>query len=357
MGIKKTISRMLPPGVRKKIVSLIGERSLYSQLPLSMPLVMHIDPSNVCNFKCVFCPTGDAALLRDVNRPKKIMSMDCFKKIVDDIRAMKESCRGTIYQIHLYKDGEPLLNKELAEMIRYIKKADVTNCVSTTSNGSLLDKEWAAKIVDSGLDMIRISVESTNNDGYRRITSSDTTYDSIVENVAYLYNLKKKHGTGLYVTAKITDVSLQDEQKEKFRRDFTPITDEVRIDTLMGWSYSEKKDFTLGTKVKTGIDGETLLKERIVCPEPFSKMAVNSDGSVSMCCVDWSQGTVAGNVEENSIQEIWNGAQLKRYRILHLENMRNKIPPCSNCQFLCGLPYSDDLDKNRLSIVQMFKLR
>jgi radical SAM protein with 4Fe4S-binding SPASM domain len=354
MGIKTKISRILPLGVRKKIISVIGKRSLYNQLPLSMPLVMHIDPSNVCNFKCIFCPTADDTLLHDVNRPKKIMSMDCFKKIVNDIRAMKESCRGTIYQIHLYKDGEPLLNKELAEMIRYIKNADVTNCVSTTSNGSLLDKEWAGKIVDSGLDMIRISVESTDNGGYKRITRNETTYESIVENVAYLYHLKKKKGTGLYITAKITDVSLRDEQKEKFKRDFTHITDEVRIDTLMGWSYSEKKDFTLGANVTTGIDGETLLKERIVCPEPFSKMAVNSDGSVSMCCVDWSQGTVIGNVAENSIQEIWNGAQLKRYRILHLENMRNKIPPCNNCQFLCGFPNSDDLDKHRLRLVQMF---
>src|SRR5512133_337505 len=239
MGIKRRISRVLPIALRKKILSLIGQRSLFSQLPLSMPLVIHIDPSNVCNFKCIFCPTADTALLRDVNRPRQIMSMECFKKIVDDITSMKKLCRGTIYQIHLYKDGEPLLNKALPEMIRYIKDADVANCISTTSNGSLLDKDCAEKIIDSGLDMIRISVESTDNDGYRRITQTDTTYETIVENVTYLYHLKKKKGSGLYITVKITDVNLQDEQKEKFRRDFTPIADQVRIDRLMGWSYCQ----------------------------------------------------------------------------------------------------------------------
>ena len=39
-------------------------------LPLNVPLVIFIDPSNVCNFKCVFCPTGDDKLLSQVNRPK-----------------------------------------------------------------------------------------------------------------------------------------------------------------------------------------------------------------------------------------------------------------------------------------------
>ncbi|HMA65666.1 MAG: radical SAM/SPASM domain-containing protein [Fibrobacterota bacterium] len=355
MGIKRRISRVLPIALRKKILSLIGQRSLFSQLPLSMPLVIHIDPSNVCNFKCIFCPTADTALLRDVNRPRQIMSMECFKKIVDDITSMKKLCRGTIYQIHLYKDGEPLLNKALPEMIRYIKDADVANCISTTSNGSLLDKDCAEKIIDSGLDMIRISVESTDNDGYRRITQTDTTYETIVENVTYLYHLKKKKGSGLYITVKITDVNLQDEQKEKFRRDFTPIADQVRIDTLMGWSYSQKKDFTLGANVTTGIDGETLLKKRIVCPEPFSKMAVNSDGSVSMCCVDWSQGTVVGNVAKNSIFEIWNSEQLRQYRLLHSKNKRHEIPPCNDCQYLCGFPPCDDLDKFGIQLVSMYK--
>ena len=76
-----------------------------------------IDPSNVCNFKCTFCPTGDKELLDSVNRPLGIMAYDLFTKIIDDLRDFP----GKLKSLRLFKDGEPFVNKRMIDMIRYAK--------------------------------------------------------------------------------------------------------------------------------------------------------------------------------------------------------------------------------------------
>ena len=88
---------------------------LITLLPLDTPLSLLIDPSNICNFQCKFCPTGDKELLKSVNRPKGMMEYDLFCKIVDDIAGFNKKIR----KIDIYKDGEPFLNKDVCRMIKY----------------------------------------------------------------------------------------------------------------------------------------------------------------------------------------------------------------------------------------------
>ena len=172
-----------------------GLRSLYYRLPLAtrrrlrryrrqhlkplrdtLPL-SDLDPTNLCNFKCTFCPTGDRALLKSVGRPIGQMKLELFQKIVDDLADMIEKYDSRPSLLHLYKDGEPLLNKQFPEMVRYAKKRNVARIVSTTSNGALITEELASRIAESGLDQIRISVEHVSDKGYEDITLTFSDYE------------------------------------------------------------------------------------------------------------------------------------------------------------------------------------
>ena len=62
-------------------------RLLHELLPLASPLSILVDPTNLCNFACVFCPTGHSALVQNSGRGTGIMSLDLFRKIADDIAA------------------------------------------------------------------------------------------------------------------------------------------------------------------------------------------------------------------------------------------------------------------------------
>ena len=99
---------------------LVKERpNLGERLPLKTPLVMVVDPSSICNLRCRFCPTGYDDLIKScTNRKQQIMSFDLFKKIIDDVLEFKNS----INVLRLYKEGEPLVNPNFEDMVKYAKK-------------------------------------------------------------------------------------------------------------------------------------------------------------------------------------------------------------------------------------------
>ncbi|HIL97801.1 MAG TPA: radical SAM protein [Pseudomonadales bacterium] len=314
---------------------------------------MMVDICSVCNFKCSFCPTADRQLLKSVGRPKKVMDFQLFKKIIDDLKAFE----GNIVVLSLHKDGEPLLNKEVAEMVAYAKKAKVASTIEITTNAALLTQELAMSLIDAELDSIRISVEHVTSDGYKRIVKTYSKYDQIVENVSFLFKEKERRKSPLNIMAKIIDTGLSDDEKRKFHKDFDPISDLARIEGIMGWSHSEMKDFTLGLNPTVGMDGITpLRKDRVVCPEPFKLMAVNSNGAVSPCCDDWAHSLILGDLNHESAQEVWQGKELARIRRLHLENRRGELPACSNCQYMQGVTELFDLDESRTSLLKKYEM-
>jgi len=176
----------------------------------------------------------------------------------------------------------------------------------------------------------------------------------IVKNVKFLYEEKKKRNSNLHIDGKIVDTGLNQTELSKFKNDFGSITDSLTVETLMGWSKSADKDWTMGSNPQTGIDGESKLKEIQVCPQPFKGLAVNFDGTVSVCCVDWSHGTLVGDLKKESIIEIWNGPKLREFRLLHLKKQRHKIPVCANCQYIKGHNPLSHLDYESESLIEKY---
>lgn len=130
----------------------------------------------------------------------------------------------------------------------------------------------------------------------------------------------------------------------------------ARIESIMGWGHSEKKDFMLGLNPTMGMDGITpLKKERIVCPGPFKMLGINFDGSVSPCCSDWAMGLIMANATDTPVGEIWRGKELARIRRLHLSNRRSELPACANCQYMQGVQDLFDLEDHRVELLEKFE--
>ncbi|MBT6136055.1 MAG: radical SAM protein [Rhodospirillaceae bacterium] len=310
-------------------------------VPLPAPLSMLIDPANGCNFRCTFCPTGNPEMLKEVGRPIGVMKLPMFTKIVEGMAAFPTPVKTVM----LYKDGEPLLNNWLGDMIALMKQRRVALHVSTTTNAALLNETRARMLIESGLDSIRISVEHVHDEGYRRITKTFSDYQMIVDNVAFLHAEKARLGSPLQIHAKVVDAGLTELEKAKFMADFSPISDHTSIDSIMGWSNTGTDDMMLGLDPETGIDGVTPLKRnRVVCPSPFKTLAVNFNGEVSVCCVDWSHDTVVGDLREESLLDVWDGARLRAFRLAHLKGQRATLKACENCQYMQGYGADSDLD-------------
>lgn len=318
-----------------------GHIKLAENLPLSTPLMIMVDVCNICNFRCSFCPTAATELLKSFKRPQGVMELELFYKIIDDISEFDKK----IKTLQLHKDGEPFLNKNLGKMISCAKSRDIADSIAVASNGSLIDESRAIEVIKAGLDRIKISVEHVNAQGYKKITATYSDYETIRKNVEFLFRERNRNKSNLQILAKIIDTGLSPDEKGKFLEDFTSISDNVNIDTLMGWSLCEESDFTLGTNVSVGMDSKTPIKrDRKICPLPFYTMAINFNGMVSVCCVDWSWGTIIGDARKEKLIDIWNGKKMKEFRRMHLRNQRSKINTCANCHYLLGLNQRSDID-------------
>ena len=330
--------------------SLLGKKIyLKDHLPLAMPVSVMIDPSNLCNYKCNFCPTSDNELLKKFSRPKGMMDLGLFKKIIDDINIYAKKTLTKPKSLLLYKDGEPLLNKNIDKMISYVKKNNAIDFVCVTTNASLLNKEMTNKVLESNLDTLRVSIQSLTQSGFKEITKTKFDQIKIKDNISYFYSQKKKLNKKTEVLIQYVDCENLDKCTiDNFVRDYSLISDRVVIIPIMGWTRFEENDWRLGNKRKEK-------KEPVVCSDPFSRLSVNFDGSVSICCVDWSHGTVVGNLNNESFEQIWNGEKLRQYRILHLKGQRSKIGPCANCDYIKDKDDYDFIDEKADELLKFFE--
>lgn len=209
--------------------------------------------------------------------------------------------------------------------------------------------------MSSGLDVLRVSVEHVQDSVYETISGGKVTYKDIRENVSGMFSAKRASGSPLHVHVKILDTALSEAEKTRFAEDFAPISDSWNIESITGWSRMQIHDFTLGIQSTTAVDSVVPKKDRLVCPEPFAKLAINFDGSASVCCVDWSYGTLVGDASRESVSEIWNGRKLAALRICHLSGQRATIPACSSCDHVRGFPSFADLDDHREELLEQFR--
>ena len=339
--------------VRKDSVrNKIGKRytndrtRLETVIPLTTPYLVFLDPSSSCNFKCKFCPCGGANKeYWSENKKVGILSYETARKVIDDITEFPDK----IKTLRLYKEGEPLLNKRLPDIINYARKKDVAERIDFTTNGSLLTHDLGLAIADAGVDRINISVEAIDDDDYFSISGVKIEFRRYVNNIKFFYN----HKNGCHVFVKISDLGLGKHSAEEFYDIFGEICDEIAVERVSNvWPDFSVKEELKKTDEYDIYGGKMSERSEVqVCPYLFYSLCVNSDGTVSSCLMDWNHVQIIGNVNDSSLHEIWNGDTLNRMRLDHLRLNRKVYPACAKCG---QMKYAvlDNIDQYRKEILQ-----
>ena len=324
----------------KPRIDLKNRTVLETVIPLSVPFIINVDPSDACNFQCKFCPTGDRKLMEATpGRGHGIMDFNLYKKIVDDICEFEKP----IKVLRLYKDGEPLLNPRLAEMIKYAKEKKCSERIDTTTNASLLNPAKNLDLIEAGLDRINISIEGVNAAQYLNFSNYKIEFDKLVVNIRHFYENRKQ----CEMIVKINGDTLTEYDKNKFYEIFGNIADGVYIEHIMScWPEFELNGVEINQEF--GIYGQKI-NEVQICPYIFYSFSVNSDGMASTCFLDWSRKLIIGDTKVQSVRDIWFGDKLFDYQRLFLSMKRTEHPVCGLCgQLSHGLPDNIDSYANEL---------
>jgi len=247
------------------------------------------------------------------------MSWNIFTKIIDEIVEMNKNVR--VWMVFF---GEALLLKKkrpsIFDMISYAKNKGLKDIV-LNSNANLLNTETGCKLIKSGLDAIYIGIDAFTTETYSKIRVGGD-YKKVVENTLNLLRLKKTlKSSKPDVFVQFVEMDINKKEKDDFICFWKKNGAKVKIRPKVSWAGS--------------IDAPNLVldnKDRWPCHWAMQTMSIIDTGKVVTCAVDLDARFVAGDVNKNSLKEIWNGT-LKEFRMLHLSRRFDQLPAhCRNCR-------------------------
>lgn len=270
------------------------------------PLNVAVEPSAYCNLDCIMCGHGE------LKRPKGVMDIRLYKKIVDEI---SQEDTGTRLWLDFY--GEPLTaGFRLYYMIDYAKKKGIKN-VLMNSNGILINNEYAEMLLDSGVDYISLDCDGFSKDVYESIRRGGNR-DTFFSNIEHLLALKKKMNAKTIIEVKVIEM---DENMHEVGR----IMEYWRAQGA--WTAVRRK----GDWASFRLNEESENENRIACGHAISTCVITWDGQVAGCAWDGECEINCGDVNKDSIKEIWKNRNENIVR-LHLEHRWTELSEiCQKC--------------------------
>ncbi|MBU0536740.1 MAG: radical SAM protein [Nanoarchaeota archaeon] len=271
------------------------------------PYSVMIETNNLCNLRCSMCSTKNS------KRKKGFMDMGIYTHIIE------QCAKYGVKHIALHTVGEPLIHPKIIDMVKFAKSKGLFVLIST--NGQLMNAKLSKQLVDSGLDMIRFSLEGYTKNVYEKIRIGGS-FDKLVSNIK---QFRKIRGEQKKPLMEINSVLIKEDMKyaKNFYRFWRPLVDRLlfSIETNQA-SYSPH------------IIPDSL-KKYFVNQNPcfllWSMIAFTWDGKATACCIDFENRLMVGDIKKNTLSEIWNNKTYKRYRQLHMQGRFYDMPLCGAC--------------------------
>ncbi len=303
------------------------------------PKTVMISPTDACNLRCKSCWRLEKKSNLQI---KEELPFDKIKQIIKECKELK------VKTIDLTGGGEPFYRKDIFEVIRLVKKYGMK--ATLTTNGTLLDQERIERIIKLGLDDICFSIESGKeniNDNLR----GKGVYKKIIQTLKILNLFKEYSEKPVIRFATVITKENYKELDSLIELSVKYKISAINFSVLLEWSTNKElsmkkekdalkilKDIDLKLKKKKIYSNiQSILEYGLFeheppkfCFAPWEMIFINSRGEVLACCTLASHyENIIGNVNEQSLSQIWQGNKMARFRKRIKEG--NYFKECSKC--------------------------
>ena len=272
----------------------------------ALPVEYIVETTAKCNIYCPMCP-------RETHpQPKEDMSSEIFERLVTGAAETGE-------HMMLIGLGEPFLDPKIFDRIEYCEQHGVSTLLST--NGTLLDEKMTERLLRTPLAHITLSFDGASKETFEHYRKG-ARFERVRDNYLRFARMKHESGSNMQVVVQMVRMPGNAHEVEEFRRFWSAVkgVDQVRV----------KEDET-----------------NLVQPEPEGRrggaarpchylwrgaMYVKHDGRVFPCCQSYMlEGAPVGDLNEESLDEIFNSNEMRRLRRLHAEGRAGEIDMCARC--------------------------
>lgn len=274
------------------------------------PLFLEVESSYACNYRCPKCPR------QAINHTSKsgFMSTELLDKI------FAESAKHKMPSITFSHGGEPLLRKDMPELISKAGKAGILDRMFHT-NGMLLTKELSAELIASGLTKINFSLDAASPKVYKKLRVGGD-YETVISNIENFLKAKTAAGKS-YPRVRVSFVVSEENKHEQ-----TTFYDywKSKVNLI---SFQRYYDFKAINSNKAGPPQRPHITH--CCTQLFQLLTITYTGDILLCERDYSHEHVLGNLHTHTIYDCWNSETMNGFRKLHKHNRWHEVPLCRRC--------------------------
>lgn len=288
---------------------------------LTVPRYIDVELTNMCNFKCRFCPTGTKSL----QRTQGYMSEEVVDMLIANIKKYQ------IPGVRFIRWGEPTLHPRYIEILKRTKLAGARIHINT--NGSLLDEKRISQLIDMQLDSIKFSFQGADEGTYSEMRVGGD-YRRLLDIVRKMAEMRGDSQLP-YIQISTTLTEETADQIDSFKKDIECYCDYYNIGYTK-LNHLNVNDMNVSDEEKEKI--KCLKKHEKnqhiyndVCVEAFDKLSINWNGDVTLCCSDYDNFMIVGNILDIDLKQIFTGRAANQYRDIIVKRQYEKIKCCSTC--------------------------
>ena len=268
---------------------------------------LQIEPTSICNYRCIFCYQIDKNLTRRQNGHMGMMSLELFKRVVDQ-------AEGACEAVTLASRGEPLLSRDIDKMLAYLRGKFLALKINT--NASVLDERKAHAILQAGFNTVVFSADAASEPLYSELRVKGKL-DKVLANIERFQEIRTRHYSDCKTITRVSGVRYcQDQNIDDMERVWGNLVDQVAFVDYNPWENSYQRPINDITTP---------------CSDLWRRMFVWHDGTVNPCDVDYLSTLAVGNANEESLSDIWTGKKYSALREAHLARHRGEVSPCNRC--------------------------
>ena len=291
------------------------------------PLFISVEPSAVCQLHCPACPVGLSAQ-RSVSTQGGLMPFPLWHRILSEVK-------GTAFVVQFYFQGEPLLNKDLPQMIKEAHEAGLYTIVST--NAQAMTPELAKALVAAGLDRIIISMDGLTQESYGAYRVGGSL-DQCKATLRWLQEAKSvcqsegrsvfwvtpgsglSGGAGLTIELQVLRLKSNEHEWRAFRKEYKTLgADRLVFKTAQLYDYRHghplmptEPRYRRYEQHEDGLWYRKPLSKG--CFRVWSGVVIAANGDVLPCCYDKDHAHAYGNLRTASLRELFSGPKAQAFR-------------------------------------------
>jgi len=294
-------------------------------IPPYVPQDISIEATNVCNFRCSFCPQSDPRHHETV--PRTYLDPNKAREIFGILR--RDGV--TSPTLHWTLDGEPFMNKQFHALCAAAIEFGFRNMHFAT-NGMLLTDRGVRQLPTGQGVRYTFAIDYAADRGYfEKVRGTPGSWDKIKENILLLLAQDRSD-----IAVKVTDISTYEvDDRDELDRRFRDL--KALFPAKPGSLSFERRTFHNAAGLVSKLVGATRGKRYHLCPYPWTSLVIASNGDAVACCRDLRRQTVLGNVLEHGLSAVWTGAKYQELRRALVEKRPDDIAACDGCD----LPYDD----------------